>query len=542
MAFGPRWSLGLALTAMALADAEDAGERIRGFLRDCGTWLVPCSAFHFGSGYTSIAGKRYVFHWNRSKFPDPEGLVREFREAGLPMVANLKPCLLLDHPRYQEAATAGLFVYDQDTRSPCISQFWDGEGAHLDFTNPDTIAWWQEGVKECLLDKGIAGAWNDNNEYEIADELATCKGFGQEARLQVCKPVQALLMTRASWEVTAVERPGQRVMTVSRAGLPGIQRYGQTWSGDNFTSWESLRWNLRTGLQMSLSGMFNVGHDVGGFAGPVPEPELLVRWVQTGILHPRFIFNSWKADQTVTTPWMHPSVAPYTIWAIRLRYRLLPYLYSLYWQAAVQHIPIIRPTFFDFGEDPTTWQENQEVLLGPFLLAAPVLYPSARHRQVYLPKGPSAWYDFHSLEPFKAGETIHVAAPLNRLPLLAPAGSIVPMTDCCDPNDFARSHDEPSRNVRLFPGDGDLETSFELYEDDGVSTAYHTLQGRCHLTFRLVSTPTQLHLSLTRRGGYALPYSTITVALPPAEMRPLQLTAPPEGPRLVQGRFRWHEL
>ena len=117
-------------------------------------------------------------------------------------------------------------------------------------------------------------------------------------------------MTRASFEETAAFVPHERPYSITRAGCPGVQRYAQTWSGDNTTSWETLRWNLRTGLQMGLSGMANVGHDVGGFAGPVPEPELLVRWAQAGALHPRFIMNSWKACGTVTCPWMHASALP----------------------------------------------------------------------------------------------------------------------------------------------------------------------------------------------------------------------------------------
>jgi alpha-glucosidase (family GH31 glycosyl hydrolase) len=113
---------------------------------------------------------------------------------------------------------------------------------------------------------------------------------------------------------------------VTRGGPPGIQRYAQTWSGDNTTSWETLRWNIRTGLQMSLSGMFNVGHDVGGFAGPVPEPELFVRWVQACCLNPRMVMNSWKAGGINNVPWLHPDMTAHVAAAIRLRYQLLPYL------------------------------------------------------------------------------------------------------------------------------------------------------------------------------------------------------------------------
>ena len=247
--------------------------------------------------------RRYVFHWNHAKFPDPAALLRRFHAAGMRVVANLKPCLLDDHPRYAEAAATGAFVHDAATGRPLLSQFWDGEGAHIDFTSPAGIAWWQAGLADAVLATGIDAGWNDNNEYELWDEDAAAAGFGTPpAPLALLRPVQPLLMTRATLEAQRRHAPRERAFTVTRAGCPGIQRYAQTWSGDNTTSWKSLRWNLRTGLQMSLSGMYNTGHDIGGFAGPVPEAELLVRWTQAGLLHPPLhheqLEAGWRLHQT----------------------------------------------------------------------------------------------------------------------------------------------------------------------------------------------------------------------------------------------------
>jgi alpha-glucosidase len=128
-------------------------------------------------------------------------------------------------------------------------------------------------------------------------------GFGEATPLSLLRPVQALLMTRATREAQLAAKPRERPFTITRAGGPGIQRYAQTWSGDNTTGWDSLKWNLRTGLGMSLSGLYNIGHDIGGFAGPTPGPELLIRWTQAGVLHPRFLMNFWKPDNVTTSPW-----------------------------------------------------------------------------------------------------------------------------------------------------------------------------------------------------------------------------------------------
>ncbi len=513
-ALPPRWSLGYAQTAMAIADAADAQARISAFIDRCATEDVPISAFHFGSGYTSIGVKRYVFNWNTAKFPDPAGLMARFHAAGMRVVANLKPCLLNDHPRYAEAAAAGAFVTD-GTGQPLLSQFWDGEGAHLDFTHPAGVAWWQDGLRRAIFQPGIDAGWNDNNEYELWDETAECHGFGIPTPLDLLRPVQPLLMTRATLEAQRRHAPTARPFTVTRAGMPGVQRYAQSWSGDNTTSWDTLRWNLRTGLQMSLSGLYNTGHDVGGFAGPVPDAELLVRWTQTGVVHPRFIMNSWKPDGIINSPWLHPEATPAIRRAIRLRYRLMPYLYSLMHHAAARHEPVILPAFLAFPDDPLAYEDCDELMLGPFLLAAPVVTPGDRHRRVRLPAGPEAWFDAATGERLTGCHATR-PAPLDVLPLLAPAGAILPLTDGLD---FSRRHDEPSRLLRLYPGPGAGESTFTLVEDDGITEGGPVTHLHCRLTW----TSAQITFQAEASGAYRLT-PTIGLALPPAETRPLIAT------------------
>ena len=356
-ALPPRWSLGFAQTAMALADAPDAQAQIQGVIEQAKEHDVPLSAFHFGSGYTSIGPKRYVFNWNFSKFPEPKALMRDFAEAGIKVVANVKPCLLDDHPRYRDVAARGAFIPGATDEAPLKSQFWDGEGAHLDFTNPLAIQWWQEGLTNEVLGYGIDAGWNDNNEYGLGTTRRPRPASASRRRCRCCARSQALLMTRATREAQLAAKPQERPFTVTRAGGPGIQRYAQTWSGDNTTSWDSLKWNLRTGLGMSLSGLFNIGHDIGGFAGPTPDPELLIRWTQAGVLHPRFLMNSWKPDNVTTSPWLHPEALPAIREALRLRLRLMPYLYSAMHAAHEAHIPVLTPTFVLFEDDPACFAE-----------------------------------------------------------------------------------------------------------------------------------------------------------------------------------------
>lgn len=519
MALGPRWSLGYANTAMSLTDAPDAQARLADFCLRLTEHDVPCSAFHFGSGYTSIGRRRYVFTWNRDKFPRPREAIERFARQNVRTVVNLKPCLLDDHPAYAGVAKRGAFVRSAHTGMPCVVQFWDGEGAQLDFTHPAGIAWWQEELRRQVLDYGIDAGWNDNNEYEIWDDHGASHGFGSAIPIQRSRPLHALLMTRATAEAQARHRPGERVYTVTRAGPPGIQRYAQTWSGDNTTNWDTLRWNIRMGLGMSLSGMFNTGHDVGGFAGPVPDPELLIRWTQSGVFSPRFIMNSWKAGGETNTPWLHREALPAIRDAIRLRYRLLPYLYSLYRDAAVHGVPMIRPLFYDFESDARAFDDTDEFMFGPNLLVASIVEPGQRRRRVYLPRGPSGWMDFWSGQRYRAGTRIEVDAPLERIPLFVPAGAIIPLTDSLD---FSRLHDEPSRRLRIHPPATSGESSFMLYEDDGISLAYQRGEF-AEIELRLAVTRSEIALTARSTGAYALPYASMCVALPAGERRRLAL-------------------
>jgi alpha-glucosidase len=518
-ALPPRWSLGFAQTAMALADAPDAQARIEGVIDTAKALDVPISSFHFGSGYTSIGRKRYVFTWNRTKFPEPKALTSAFADAGMKVVANLKPCLLDDHPRYGELAAAGGFIAGGDDQAPLKSQFWDGEGAHVDFTNPAGLEWWKEGLTRQVLDYGVDAGWNDNNEYGLWDDDAICAGFGEPTPLALLRPVQALLMTRAAREVQLAAKPNVRPFTVTRAGGPGLQRYAQTWSGDNTTSWESLKWNFRTGLGMSLSGMFSIGHDTGGFEGPPPDPELLIRWTQAGLLHPRFLMNSWKDDGVTTSPWLHPEALPAIRDMLRLRLRLMPYLYSAMVSAHEEHIPVLAPTFVAFEDDPACFADADAAMFGPCLLAAPVLQDGAREVQVYLPRGPESWRDFWTGRVYEAGQSAPIPAPLDRLPLLAPAGAIVAITDSGD--DYSRLHDEPSRALRVFPGADAGASSAALFEDDGVSL----VGASTRVAIALSWTARRVCVEVGASGNYPLPYSEMRVILPEDETRTVELSA-----------------
>ena len=517
-AFIPKWGLGYSGSTMSYTDAPDAQQRLSEFIDGCRRHDILCDSFHLSSGYTSIGAKRYVFNWNREKFPDPTAFARGYLKRGVRLCANIKPCLLRDHPRFAEAEAAGLFIQDEHG-APAQVQFWDETGAYLDFTNPDAYAWWKARVTDALLAHGIESTWNDNNEFEIWSDKPTVHGFGTRRRACEAKPLHTLLMIRASREAQLEHAPDKRPFLISRSGAAGMQRYVQTWSGDNYTAWETLRYNIRMGVGLALSGVSNTGHDIGGFAGPAPEPELFLRWVQQGIFLPRFSIHSWNDDATANEPWMYPEITPCIRDLIKFRYRLLPYLYDLLWRYHDRFEPMLRPTFHDFPDDPRCYEENDDFLLGGALLVAPVVEPGRRARTVYLPQG-AGWYDFWSGERFAGGQEVTLPAPWDRPPLLAREGSILPLN--LAEQHFAQPADE--RGFAVFPpqGEGVVEDAF--FEDDGVSVAADEGQrGEWHL--RVETDATTLHLALAASGAAAVPVAGVTLLLPRQETRTISLAS-----------------
>ena len=445
------------------------------------------------------------------------------------LCANIKPCLLRDHPRFEEAAAAGLFIKESDG-TPAMAQFWDETGAYLDFTNPATRAWWKARVTDALLEYGIAATWNDNNEFEVWSSRAKLAS-GQRAL--DCRPLQTLLMIQASKQAQSDFAPDKRPFLISRAGAVGMQRYVQTWSGDNYTSWDTLKYNIRMGTGLALSGISNTGHDIGGFSGPKPDPELLLRWVQHGIFLPRFSIHSWNDDRTVNEPWMYPEITETIARLIKLRAKLTPYLYHLLWKSHSAYQPMIRPTFLDFPDDPQTLAENDEMMLGPDLLVAAVVEPGKTERTLHLPAG-TGWYDVWRGAHHPGGQAITVPALLDEFPpLFAREGSAIAL-NLADQH-FNQPADD--RGFWLFPPKGIGHFLADCFEDDGESESYR--QGKT-ASWRLAvaAEAEQIEISIAKPD----PWDRLVLLLPAEETRALALVGGTLASDAIEGNWRRIEL
>jgi alpha-glucosidase len=313
-------------------------------------------------------------------------------------------------------------------------------------------------------------------------------------------------MTKLSYETQAAHAPGKRPYAITRGGAAGLWRYAQTWSGDNETAWKTLRYNLTQGLNMSLSGMFNIGHDAGGFHGPTPNEELFCRFVEFCSLWPRFVMNSWKASGIVNLPWMHEAIIPQVREAIRLRYQLMPYLYTQMWRASHANESVVRPLFYDFPDDPSAREVQDAFMLGPDMLVAPVLDEGASRRQVYLPTHAGGWFEFHSGRHFGGGQDITIEAPLGRLPVFIRSGAMIPVSRQTDGIDPSR---DTHRELIVFGAPTERSQAY-LYEDDGETSDWRG-QGRLVLRFDLRRDGGDLVLSIDTEGAYRPAFDTVQV-------------------------------
>lgn len=333
----PRYSLGYLASSMGYAEADDAQNQIEGFIEKCQKYGIPCDGIHLSSGYTvNKDGDRCVFTWNTSRFPDPIKLASNLNNSGVRIFANIKPWLLQQsHPDFEKVQQEKGLIWNRDDDEPSKVMQWRGgrntmgQASYIDFTSSAGYEYWKSHVKSQLLEKGYQ-LWLDNNEFTLPDDGHTfaCQvAPSQYANLinssipyvsgpaipkvnstakDVGTSIQTLLMVQASYEALMEHNPNQRPFLITRSATPYCNELvSQTWSGDNTTAWKTIKYNIPMGLGALICGMpAGYGHDVGGFAGPMPDPEMFVRWVQQGVFWPRFCIHSWNTDNTVTEPWM----------------------------------------------------------------------------------------------------------------------------------------------------------------------------------------------------------------------------------------------
>ena len=465
----PKRALGYQGSSMYYPELEkDSDDAVLEFIDTIKEEGFPIDGFHLSSGYTSYNNKRCVFTWNKTRFKDPKGYFTAMNEKGAQNVPNVKPGILLCHPWFDEFVGKDVFVKEAESDNYSVGKWWGGDGAFWDYTKASAREIWKEYLKENVIAVGTDSIWNDNCEYDsLMDKDSRCDFDGKGGTIGQLKPIMCTIMCKIGGDAVIEHNPDARPYVVCRSGSAGIQKYAQNWCGDNYTSWTSLQYNIPIITGMGLSGQPNEGADIGGFAGPAPDEELFVRWVQNGVFQPRFSIHSASNDNTVTEPWMYRNSAGLIRDAILLRYRLTPYLYSAEYEANQTGAPIMRALVYEFQNDPNVYDQSFEFLYGRDILVANVIEPGAKTRKVYLPAG-CKWYDWNdNFKCYEGGQTIEVPVTMATIPMFLREGAIIPMA-INQLMSMERDH-ATGLHLTMIPGE---DRTYVLYDDDGVTNDY----------------------------------------------------------------------
>ena len=436
------------------------------------------------------------FWWNRKgefvfnkNYPDPKAMVDQLHSENFHLMISIWPFFEPGSTNYDYMQSKGWFVDKFKYAKP---PYHTDAMAVYDATSPEARKYYWDEVNKGLFSIGLDAWWMDTTEPETE---------GQEENILLGHKLAAgsgnryvnvfpLLDTQAVYQGQRSASDKKRVFILSRSAFAGSQRNGVTaWSGDINSDWLSFRRQVPAGLNFALSGIPYWTTDIGGFVfGNTRDPafrELFVRWFQYGTFNPILrVHGTRNPDENEL--WSYgPDAQTILVNFDRLRYRMLPYIYSLAWKTTSEAYTPMRPLVMDFRTDPRAQNIGDQFMFGPAFLVNPVTDPAATTRQVYLPD--AKWYDFWTGSTVAGGHTINAIAPLDRLPLYVRAGSILPLGP---DEEWATEKPADPIELRIYRGaNGD----FTLYEDendnyDYEKGAYATIPialGRCGHTLTI---------------------------------------------------------
>ena len=415
-------------------------------------------------------------------WPDPVAMNKQLHEMGFETMISVWPRFVPEDRFYSDLLKKGWLIHTADGK-PIDGLPYDRAGSDIDSTNPEAAAWYWKTIHENILSKGFDSLWADETEPDLPPNGAYYHiGPGTQYF-----NVYPLLHVGALYEGFRKDEPNRRALILSRDAYLGIQGKGAiVWSSDIYPTWDTLRRQIPTGLNFAASGITYWSNDTGGWqylpsehhpahpplldpsdaravvGGYDDYPELYTRWFQYATFLPIFRTHGSRPANEV---WSYGKQAePILEKFLRLRYQLMPYIYSLGYQTWLTGAPFMRALPLDFPNDPDVTDLRDEYMFGPAFLVAPITEQGASSRAVYLPAG-ADWYNYWTNERVKGGQTITASAPIDTMPLFVRAGSIIPMGSPVDSTHQVQA----IASIHVYPG---ADASFTLFSDDGMTYAY----------------------------------------------------------------------
>ena len=502
----PKWAFGLAQSRWGYKTEEDVREVARQYKEHDLPLDMICMDIDYMQDYAD-------FTVNKERFPDLAKLSADLKAQGIRLVPIIDAGVRIDpnDPTCTEGLEKGYFCKKADG-TPFVAAVWPGKAYFADFLRPEVREWFGHKYK-ALTDCGIEGFWNDMNEPSLFYSPERLRAFlndmaalrekdnieqeeffprviggamglmnspadyasfyhevdGQKVRHDQVHNLYGGSMTRAAGEAFADLRPGQRTLLYSRSSFIGSHRYGGIWLGDNNSSWAQLLANIQMMPSVQMCGFLYSGADLCGFSSDT-TPDLALRWLEFGLLTP-LMRNHSAVGTRMQEYYRFPEVLPAVRNMIRLRYALLPYLYSEFMKAALENTSYFRPLAFDYPDDPDAREVEDQLLLGEGLMAAPVYVQNAHGRHVYLPEPMKLLrlraVDDYDEEILPAGHH-YIRCALDEMLLFLRPGHIVPVAQ---PANNTSELDDASLTLWSFLPDGE-SAEYRMYQDDGVTTEY----------------------------------------------------------------------
>jgi len=453
----PRWAFGNFSSRFGYHSQKEVEETVQKFKDE----KIPLDAviidiYWFGK---DIQGHMGNLEFLKDSFPNPKQMIKNLDDKGVKTVLVTEPFILTTSKRWQETVDKDVLAKDS-VGNPYKFDFYFGNTGLIDIYNPKGKAWFWNIYKE-LADIGVKGVWGDLGEPEVhPSKLLHATGTADEVH-----NIYGHDWARLVFEGYQKDFPNQRPFILMRSGSSGSQRFGLIpWSGDVNRTWGGLQSQTEIAIQMAMQGLAYMHSDLGGFAGANLDDELYTRWLQYGVFQP--IYRPHAQEEVPAEPvFREEKTKQFAKQSIELRYKLLPYNYTLAFENNQSGAPLMRPVFFDEPNSKTQQLSATTYLWGKDFLVTPIVNSNVKEHEVYFPKN-NVWFDFYTDEKFEGGQTKAIQTKENYIPTYVRAGAFIPMAKLVQSTD---TYNASSLDVHYYYDESVITSTSQLYNDDGLA-------------------------------------------------------------------------